>query len=281
MRKTNIIIVITLVLAVISSPVANALNIPDSQIPIDIMVNGSFIKTDASPYIEYDTTFVPIRFVSEALGAKVEWDAPTATASILYGNTTIHLTEGKNIAYVNGQPVKLNKHVRITRSRTFVPVRFVAESLGARVDWDGTLCIVKIAKGSVAVSESMIQKNYTEDDILWLARIIEAESAGEPMEGKIAVGNVVLNRVNSPDFPNTIYGVIFDTNNGVQYEPVINRTIYNSPSLESVVAAKRTLRGENYVGDSLFFFNPVIAVSSWISENRTYYTTIAHHAFYL
>ncbi len=73
----------------------------------------------------------------------------------------------------------------------------------------------------------------------WLARIIEAEAGGEPYKGKVAVGNVILNRVKSKDFPNTIYNVIFEYFGNIpQFSPVQEGTIYNTPSKESMNAAK-------------------------------------------
>lgn len=255
---------------------------PDKNIPIDISVNGSFIKTDAPAFIDYDTTFVPIRFVSDALGAhSVTWDQSRATATIKQGSTTIQITENKKEAYVNGRKVILNKSARIHSGRLYVPVRFVAESFGAKVGWDNTYYIVQINKSGVSVNSSLIDWRYTKDEIFWLGRIIEAESSGEPASGKVAVGNVILNRVKSNEFPNTIYTVIFDRTHGVQFEPIMNGSIYNTPSSESMISAKRALRGENIAGNSLYFLNPRTAANSWISNNRPYYMTIHNHDFYL
>lgn len=122
---------------------------------------------------------------------------------------------------------------------------------------------------------------YNEEDLYWLSRIVYAESRGESYEGKLAVANCVLNRVKSSIYPNTVYGVIFDRNYGVQYQPVANGTIYNTPDEDSIKAAKEALGGKNIIGECLFFFNPVTAQNFWISENREYYTTIGNHAFYL
>ena len=125
------------------------------------------------------------------------------------------------------------------------------------------------------------EKSYSQDELLWLARIICAEACGEPTEGKIAVGNVVLNRVRSPEFPDTIYDVIFDRAYGVQFEPVLNGTVWNEPDTACIEAAKRALEGESVVGESLYFFNPELAESTWIAENRRFYTSIGGHDFYL
>ena len=84
-----------------------------------------------------------------------------------------------------------------------------------------------IAENTDEIYESITTEtqNYSEDDLYWLSRIIEAESKGEPMEGKIAVGNVIINRRESPDFPDSIYEVIFEKTSGkYQFTPVKNNT---------------------------------------------------------
>jgi N-acetylmuramoyl-L-alanine amidase len=121
---------------------------------------------------------------------------------------------------------------------------------------------------------------YVGDDLYWLARIIQAEAGGEPFEGKIAVGNVVLNRVRSAEFPSTVYGVIFDRKFGVQFTPTANGSIYCEPSLESVIAARICLEGYTLSDQALYFFNPRTAGSSWIAKHRPYAFRIGNHAFY-
>ncbi|MBO8138649.1 MAG: cell wall hydrolase [Desulfotomaculum sp.] len=119
------------------------------------------------------------------------------------------------------------------------------------------------------------------DEVYWLARIIHAEAEAEPFIGKVAVGNVILNRVKSDIFPNTIYGVIFDKQYGyTQFSPVIDGRIYNNPSRESIEAAKAALNGYRPVGPALYFLNPNKSENFWIVKNRRYMTTIGKHDFY-
>lgn len=134
---------------------------------------------------------------------------------------------------------------------------------------------------SATPSGTQSNPNVDEDAVYWLSRIISAESKGESLEGQIAVGNVVLNRVKSPEFPNTIYGVIFDDRWGGQFEPVRNGTIYLEPTAQSVQAAKQCLSGVNNIGNCLYFLAPDLAQNFWIPQNREYVTTIGCHDFYL
>lgn len=262
---------------------SKAASVDETQIPICTTVNDTYIYTDADPFLTDGTTFVPIRFVSEALGVdSVEWDHPNKTAIIRDGSTEIQLPIGEDYAYVNGEYTPIRQGVKLVSNRTFVPIRFVSETLGADVYWDQSTYKVKIYKDGVSVPDNLVDyRGYTDEDILWLARIIEAESSGETMNGKIGVGNVILNRVASSEYPNTIYGVIFDDEFGIQFTPVANGAIHNTPSNTSVIAAKIALEGGNTAGDSLYFLNPAKASSSWITQSRPYYSTIGNHSFYL
>ena len=117
------------------------------------------------------------------------------------------------------------------------------------------------------------------DEIYWLARIIEAEAGGEPYKGKLAVGSVIINRVNSSEYPSTIYGVIFDRNYGVQFTPTVNGTIYNEPSAESIKASKGILT-DGVINDRiLYFVNHEISKSEWF-KSKKYVFTIGKHTFY-
>lgn len=114
-------------------------------------------------------------------------------------------------------------------------------------------------------------------DVALLARLISAESRGEPYSGQVAVGAVVLNRVNHPSFPNSISGVIYQTNafscigDGQFYEP-IDATAYK--------AARDALNGVDPSGGALYYYNPAKATSSWI-WSREVITVIGEHYFCL
>ena len=123
-------------------------------------------------------------------------------------------------------------------------------------------------------------EQYYGDEVYWLSRIINAEAGGEPFLGKMAVGNVVLNRVETPSYPDCIWGVIFDRRYGVQFTPTANGTIYRTPSDESVAAAKVCLEGYLLSDEIMFFLNPRIATSFWIVRSRVPVMSIGNHDFY-
>ena len=146
------------------------------------------------------------------------------------------------------------------------------------VTWNGDARTVQLSGTPVPLEAGSTY--YDADEVYWLSRIISAESRGEPLIGQIAVGNVVLNRVDCPNYPNTIYGVIFDRKYGVQFAPVLNGSIWMTPYSASVTAAKICLEGYTVSEDILYFIDPEIATSFWIPNNRPYAFTVDNHAFY-
>lgn len=237
---------------------------------ITIKIDDVILQSDQHPYIENDRTFVPIRFIAEALTVDgIIWDDSNKTAILINDKKTIKLTLGSNTANVNGQDIELDAPVSIYEGRTYVPIRFISEVFDCTVSWDN--------KNSTVLIDT---KGTYDEDIYWLSRIIEAEAGGEPFEGKLAVGNVIINRKNSPDFPNTIKGVIFDTNYGYQYTPAKNGTVYNLPSADSIKAAQMALEGNNNISDCLYFLNPRKSTNNWIIKNKTFFKSIGLHDFY-
>lgn len=251
--------------------------------PVCIRINGQYIKTEKPAFLYKGYTLVPLRAVSDALCAdSVIWDEKTDSAEIKKGSNTLVLTKNQSTAKVNGKSETLDMKAFIYHDRFYVPLRFVAENFGVTVSWDKETYTVNLSSPSVTVPQNTIgTPYYEEEDLYWLSRIVHAESKGESMKGKIGVANVVLNRVESTLFDNTIKEVVFDKKYGVQFTPTINGTIYETPAGDSIVAAKRALLGENYAGKSLYFLNPKIAESFWIVNNRTFYKTIGNHDFYL
>ena len=102
----------------------------------DVVVNGETKTNDVAPVIVNDRTMLPIRFIAEALGAEVEWDEATRTVTVSIEDTKISVVIGEDKAKVNDKETELDSPAFIENSRTFLPVRFIAENLGANIEWD-------------------------------------------------------------------------------------------------------------------------------------------------
>ncbi|MEW6081424.1 MAG: N-acetylmuramoyl-L-alanine amidase family protein [Bacillota bacterium] len=111
---------------------------------IQLLIDGTHIIADVPPRIVGGRTLVPIRVVSESLGAKVDWDGSTRTVTVERAGTSLSLRIGEPTAVVNGKSVPLDVPPSIIDSRTMVPIRFVATALGAEVSWDEKTRTVRV-----------------------------------------------------------------------------------------------------------------------------------------
>jgi outer membrane protein assembly factor BamB len=99
-------------------------------------INGDIVKLDVAPLVIKGTTLVPLRFVGEALGAKVDYESKEQKITFTLYGKVIELVIGRTTAKVNGEPVVLTVAPTIVSGRTLVPLRFVSENLGAKVDYE-------------------------------------------------------------------------------------------------------------------------------------------------
>jgi len=222
-----------------------------------------------------DTLYVSYWPLVQALypDAVVAWNNDRAVVAAQGLN--MEIIPGKNYFMTNGRYFYLEQGVKTTDNVLLLPLPSLCGALGASLslDQETGLPVVTAGDGPIASADAA----YPEDVLYWLSHIINAEAGNQPLDGKIAVGNVILNRVSSSLFPNTVYEVIFQQN---QFTPVANGSIHRTPNMESIIAAKLVLDGANTVDNALFFMNPKTASSRWMARNRTYMTTIGQHAFY-
>ena len=117
--------------------------------------------------------------------------------------------------------------------------------------------------------------SYTSSDLYLLAKCIYAEARGESYTGQVAVGAVILNRVASSSFPNSVSGVIYQKN---AFTAVSDGQINLSPDKTAMNAAQDALNGWDPTYGCLYYYNPAVATSSWIFGRKTV-TTIGKHVF--
>lgn len=262
----------------LSVSAAQKYNFPEGAADVNITLNSRAVL-DGEAAIIHSVTYVPLRSFSELCGAdSVSWDASTRTATVKKYNLVAKISDRKNYIEANGRYIYLTAPVKNIDDRLFVPIRPISLIFSLDVDWNSNSRTV-VLKNTTKVFKSA-KEVYNENDLYWLARIINAEAGGESLIGKIAVGNVVINRKNSRSFPNSIYGVIFDRKYGTQFSPVAIGTIYKTPNAESIIAAKICLEGYTVSDEILYFMNPRLATSNWISRNRPFAFRIGNHNFY-
>ena len=126
-----------------------------------------------------------------------------------------------------------------------------------------------------ARTASASSTSYVSSDHRLLAKCVYAEARGEPYKGQVAVAAVVLNRVSSSSFPNTVSGVIYQSG---AFSCVSNGSINNTPDSDCIRAALDALNGWDPTGGCLYYYNPKTAQDKWIFS-RTVQTVIGNHSF--
>ena len=253
--------------------------IPSGAYRINLNVNGRKVL-EGRVFNIGGITYVPMFAFADWLGNfTYSYSSTTATARVEGENLEITAHAGDLYIMANDRYFYTGREVVQFGGEIYVPILPMTKALNSRVQWRDDINGFYVSSGDTRLLKNGSQV-YNADQVYWLARIISAEARGESMDGKLAVGNVVMNRVRSSSFPNTIYGVIFDTKYGVQFSPVANGTIYNTPTVDSIIAAKMCLEGYSLSSDILYFVNPKKAPNSWIANNRPYAFTVGNHAFF-
>lgn len=274
MKKTiSFILAFTLMVSLFSIAVGAS-----AKSSVGVYVNGQAFSGGIQ--IKDETTFVGVRKFASTMdsSAKVTYNYSNRTLTVSSNKLYMTVRDGANYITANGRYLYTPSPVYMKYGVMYAPVVLLSKAFGAEVRWNGSSSSFNVTRGSGGILSG--DKFYREDEVYWLSKIINAESGGEILRGKIAVGNVILNRVRSPYFPNTIYGVIFDRKNGVQFSPVSNGSIYKNANADSIIAAKICLEGYYESTEILYFINPKTAPNSWVSRNRPFYLQIGNHAFY-
>ncbi len=116
---------------------------------------------------------------------------------------------------------------------------------------------------------------FSSSDVYLLAKTIYAEGRGEPYTGQVAIGAVVLNRIRSNEFPNTVSGVVYQKH---AFTAVSDGQINLTPNDTAMKAAKDAINGWDPTGGALYYYNPAVATSAWIFDRQTV-TVIGKHVF--
>jgi N-acetylmuramoyl-L-alanine amidase len=242
-----------------------------------LTVNGQAVSSEVSKTQRNGTTYVALASMAKELDptVNVQWNAGSQTVTITSGKLNLSAQVGQLYLVANGRYLYIPEGVQAVNGQVTVPLSVVTEAFGATLSWNVSTGVVAVTRGSGGIQSG--EQYYNSDDLFWLSRVIYAESGNQPLEGQMAVGNVILNRVSSPIFPNSILGVLSQKNQFTTYQS--GRLANRTPNASSVIAAKLVLDGgvvEETEGAMYFDSTP----NSWASRNKTCVAVIGGHRFY-
>lgn len=247
----------------------------------DVRVYFDGLLTDRG-YLVGDTVYLSPETVCGFFGVELNTEEGPEILVSAQG-LELRMAAGQEYMTANGRYLYTPYGCLMADGRVYIPADAIERVFGVQVQSMGDLQHVEIAGGGVTFiegGENYYESAYPSEDLFWLSRIIYAEARNEPLAGLIGVGNVVLNRVESPDFPSTVYTVVFDREFTVQFEPISTGGVYDEPDESSLIAAYLALEGYSTVGDSLYFVNPAKGANPWFDEALVPVITIGQHHFY-
>ena len=260
-------------------PVENEDTPPQPEKPntdSSLLVDGQPVSASVNKSNLDGTTYVALAPMVQSLNssAQATWNARTGVTVTAPG-LTLTAKSGDSYVVANGRYLYVPNQVRTVNDRVEVPLSVLTEAFGYTLSWNQATEVVSVQRGGTPIQSG--DQFYDSNTLFWLSRIIYAESGNQTLEGRMAVGNVVMNRVNNPKYPNTVEGVLAQKNQFTTYNggALGNR----KPNEGSVIAAKLVMDGGvvSKVKGALYFDS---TSSSWASRNRTFAGQIGNHRFY-
>ena len=236
----------------------------------------------ARAYVSGEAVFLPPEAVCAAARLSMSWseDNGTLTLSVPGAVLTGHKDDGYFEA--DGRYIYAPDGWLVKGDVLYLPSDAVERLFGVKINVSEKRDRLELSTDKLTVMSggaSYYELNYDAELLYWLPQIINAEAKFEPLAGQIGVGNVVMNRLSSPDFPDTIFEVIYDTEHTVQFEPISTGGIFQEPTEQATIAAYLCLEGYSTVGGSLYFVNPEFG-SGWFDSSLELVETVGHHNFY-
>ena len=253
---------------------ANEAELRDDKIALFVnYVQVSGVTTE----LEGSEVYAPVRFFAEAmLDCKVIYSSSSGRLTVRADGLSFEAICGNNYVVANERYLYIEDGISLREDgQIWLPVSLMAKIFGCEYSFETESKSVYLTPTGEFIESG--DTYYNQKSVYWLSRIINAESRGEPFYGQLAVGTVVLNRVDSSRYPNTIYDVIFD---GRQFSPAVSGSVYKAPLEQCVIAAKIVLEGYR-VSDNILYFHSIS--SSYLYDdfdNTDTEMVIGNHYFY-
>lgn len=259
---------------------------PASEPPAyqDVRVYFDGLLTDKA-YLSDGVVFISPEAICAYYGLELRSEATDSGFSMAVSTLELTAARGEEYMEANGRYLFTPSGYLDIGGRIYLPKDVIERIFGITVSCGGEPLRADISTTGISLlqgGEDYYSVHFSTDDLYWLSHIIYAEAREQPLAGQIGVGNVVFNRVQSDDFPDTVFDVIFDRQyDTVQFDPISGQGVLEEPDELSLIAACLCLEGYNTVGESLFFVNPDRGDSSWFEAALNFVVTIGDHDFYV
>ncbi|MBQ7692136.1 MAG: cell wall hydrolase [Oscillospiraceae bacterium] len=225
--------------------------------------------------------FVALRPLCERAGISMDFTGTKERFTLELGPLHVEGKSGQQYYTASGRYVYAPEDWIVQDGALYLPLNALCKLLNLTAEErDGAVYLDGGGLRLLEAGQDYYELNFPQGDVYWLSHIIRSEAGIEPLESKIAVGNVVMNRVKNPDFPDNVFDVIFDHDHSIQFEPVSKGTIHEEPKAEDMIAAYLVLEGADVAGECLYFVNPDFG-SAWFDNNLIFVKKIGRHNYYI
>ena len=248
--------IVVMLLALFMTAFLNIAVFAQETLEVTLIIDGHKLETDVAPILESNRTLVPVRALFESINAKVSWEQQTQKVTIEYGGKEIILFVDSTVAIVDNLYKELDVPAKLVNSRTLIPVRFVSESLGFKVDWEQETRTVRIDTKNKNEDK---EKEPEKSNVLSNVEIKVGEKTTQIVIKGVGQANVSKMKLENPnryvfDFKpailkteKTTYATENIHINGVrvgQYEKDIARVVLD---VEKFVSYKTEVKDNNYI----------------------------------
>ena len=236
-----------------------------------VTVASFMAAMDPETFVEENGSYVSAELIKPSVVELIRFPGKKADIAVTK-EVSLRMSAQTGDCYLvaNGRYLYVKNCIQSINGAAAAPVSILARAFNLNVTQDktgGNVLLTHVEGADCFIEHG--DTYYDADTLYWLSHIIYAEVGNQSMRGQIAVGNVVMNRIRSHLFPNTIKGVLFQKN---QFSVVPSGAIYKDPSAKSVIAAKLVMDGAVVLKNALFF--NLAGMDTYASRNRTYVTTI-------
>ncbi len=227
-----------------------------NELPVNVKLNDDYYADDTAVQELEGRLFVPLRPFAEAFGGVLEWNPEQGVTWVYAGDQTYVFGPNVNKQKTESGDLPLETQAYYNEGTLLVELRAFVSLFEAQIAYDKDAHTIQIIREGAKLPDAYIGKapekmTYTEKDVITLARLVHIESQGGSLFRSLAVANVVVNRVKSSKFPNSINAVVYQHG---QFPPT-RRASFNDiqPTPNALRAAKLALEGYNNIGNCLYF----------------------------
>ncbi len=225
---------------------------------VKVNINEKRLELLNDILVKGGSSYLPLEDMGRALGATdISYEANQSIIMVSAEDTNFFMIEGMDIFQLNGDIRKTDLVPFKHDGLIYMPLKLVSEAFGFDVSWDEANRTINLEKYGYELPEEYLHNKYgiyTEDDYYWLCKMVTVEARNLKYEGHLAIANVILNRVKSPLFPNTVNEVIFQIDVYTQFPPA-HKEGFKEKEVSKMAkeACMDAIRGKNNVEDCLFF----------------------------